>query len=180
MPVRETLQQQTRSADQTTRSTTERPEKLERPERRERPERAERPESPDVAPRVNQVIVRNGVPVIPAIPAVPAIPSIEVHTGGPSNVIPPQVVDLAFGAFVMLAVVVIGWPLSRAFGRRLERSGQSAAISPALTDQLRRIEQAVDAMSIEVERISESQRYLTKIQTAQLGDPATLPASERR
>jgi len=38
----------------------------------------------------------------------------------------------------------------------------------------------VDAMSIEVERISESQRYLTKLQTAQLPEPAILPSAERR
>jgi len=77
--------------------------------------------------------------------------------------------------------MVIGWPLTRAFGRRLERGGQTAAsISPAVSEQLRRIEQAVDAMSVEVERISESQRYLTKLQTAQLGEPSTLPSAERR
>ena len=34
-----------------------------------------------------------------------------------------------------------------------------------MTDQLQRIEQTVDAMAIEIERISESQRYLTKIQS---------------
>jgi hypothetical protein len=33
-----------------------------------------------------------------------------------------------------------------------------------VTQQLDRIEQAVDAIAIEVERISESQRFLTKLQ----------------
>jgi hypothetical protein len=91
------------------------------------------------------------------------------HTSQPAmpmgNMIPPQAVDIALGFFFMCAVMVIGWPLSRAFGRRLERRGESQAAIPAsVTEQLQRIEQAVDAMSVEIERISESQRFLTKLQ----------------
>jgi hypothetical protein len=93
--------------------------------------------------------------------------------------IPPQVVDLAFGFFFMVAAIVIGFPLSRAFSRRLERGSQAAAVSPAVSDQLLRIEQAVEAMALEVERISEAQRYLTKLQVAQ-GEPGALPSGERR
>ena len=36
---------------------------------------------------------------------------------------------------------------------------------PALSGQLQRIEQAVEAMAIEVERISESQRFMVKLQS---------------
>lgn len=73
--------------------------------------------------------------------------------------------DIAFGFFIMMAVIIIGWPLARAFGRRLERRGvPSATADPALVDQLQRIEQAVDAMAIEIERISESQRFMAKLQ----------------
>jgi hypothetical protein len=49
-----------------------------------------------------------------------------------------------------------------------------------MTEQLQRIEQAVDAMSIEVERISESQRFLAKLQTGQGAEPVALPGSGRR
>ena len=98
----------------------------------------------------------------------------------PGDVIPPQAVDISIAFFVMCAVMVIGWPLARAFGRRLERSGPAAAVSPAVTEQLQRIEQAVEAMSIEVERISESQRYLAKLQSAPHSEPAALDSGERR
>jgi hypothetical protein len=37
-------------------------------------------------------------------------------------------------------------------------------------DRLARIEQAVDAIAIEVERIAESQRFLTKLQTERTND----------
>lgn len=135
--------------------------------------------------QANQVIIRKGVPIpaIPAVPAVPAIPSfpgqITVQTGTPPDMIPPQVVDLAYGFFFMVAAIVIGFPLSRAFSRRLERGSQTAAVSPAVSDQLLRIEQAVEAMALEVERISEAQRYLTKLRVAQ-AEPGALPSGERR
>jgi hypothetical protein len=133
----------------------------------------------DAQREANQVRVQNGLPV-PPVPAMPPMPTIPGHTGAPADIIPPQAVDIAIGFFVMCAVMVIGWPLARAFGRRLERSGPAAAVSPAVAEQLQRIEHAVEAMSIEVERISESQRYLTKVQSARLNEPATLDSGERR
>ena len=90
-----------------------------------------------------------------------------VYTGQPPDsrpVIPPAAVDIAIGFFITCGVIVVGWPISRALGRRFERRGASPVVEAGMTDQLQRIEQAVEAMAIEVERISESQRYLTKIQ----------------
>jgi hypothetical protein len=43
-----------------------------------------------------------------------------------------------------------------------------------VSDQLQRIETAVESMAIEIERISESQRFLTKLQAGQ-PQPAALP-----
>jgi HAMP domain-containing protein len=116
----------------------------------------------------NTRVVTDGVPaVIPVPPTPPMPPGYTLHPGfDASNVIPPQAVDIAIGFFVMCAVMVVGWPIARAFGRRLERRGEMATIPPAMTDQLQRIEQAVEAMAIEVERISESQRFMAKLQSA--------------
>jgi len=203
MLVRIQAAQQGQTANPATQRTTERPERPERPEQPERPElaypggaqgrelrdqirqsiRAAQEAAADArnAQReANQVRVQNGLPVVPPIPAIPPIPGIQVHTGGPADVIPPQAVDISIAFFVMCAVMVIGWPLARAFGRRLERSGQTAAVSPVVSEQLLRIEQAVEAMSIEVERISESQRYLAKVQSATLNESAALESGDRR
>ncbi len=90
--------------------------------------------------------------------------------------IPPQAVDMAIGFFVMCAVIAIGWPLARAFGRRIERRTDVPAINPAIMDQLHRIEQAVDTMAVEVERISESQRFIARLQNAQTPERVALPA----
>jgi hypothetical protein len=111
-------------------------------------------------------INKHGVIVGPHAPAMPGMPIIvQDGGGGPfDNIIPPQAVDIAMGFFIMCAVMVIGWPLARAFGRRIERRGDVAMIDPAVAGQLQRIEQAVEAMAIEVERISESQRFMAKLQ----------------
>ena len=99
------------------------------------------------------------------------LPSGIVYGTGSSNNdngFPPQVVDISIAFFIMCAVMVIGWPLARAFGRRLERRPDVPSVGAGMTEQLQRIEQAVDAMAIEIERISESQRFIAKLQNAQL------------
>ena len=78
--------------------------------------------------------------------------------------IPPQAVDIAVGFFVTCAVIIVGWPISRALGRRFERRGAQPTLESGMSEQLQRIEQSVEAIAIEVERISESQRFLAKLQ----------------
>lgn len=50
---------------------------------------------------------------------------------------------------------------------------------PVIEDRLDRIEQAVDAIAIEVERMSESQRFTSKLLADRLPTPAALPGAER-
>ena len=97
-------------------------------------------------------------------PNEPGQPTVLIGPRAAQNMIPPQVVDISIAFFIMIAVMVVGWPIARAFGRRIERRGQVATLDAGTMEQLQRIEQAVDAMAIEVERISESQRFMAKLQ----------------
>lgn len=97
-------------------------------------------------------------------PDVPGEPTVLIGPRAAQNMIPPQAVDISIAFFIMIAVMVVGWPIARAFGRRIERRGQVASLDAGTMEQLQRIEQAVDAMAIEVERISESQRFMAKLQ----------------
>ena len=108
--------------------------------------------------------------------------SVQVQPAAfPNDVIPPQAVDISIAFFIMVAVILIGWPLARAMGRRLERRADAPALpDPAMSGQLQRIEQAVEAMSIEIERISESQRFLAKLQSGTASERSALGAGERR
>lgn len=108
------------------------------------------------------IIGADAAPAPPALPAIVGPPGFEVRTG--SHDIPPEAVSMAYGLFAMCAVMVVGWPIARAFGRRIERTVPASELPAATSGQLQRIEQAVEAMAIEVERISESQRFMAKIQ----------------
>lgn len=98
-----------------------------------------------------------------------------------SEIIPPQAVDIAFGFFWMLAIIIIGLPIARAFGRRMDRKGGTAQIPSEVSAQLSQLNQAVDAIALEVERISEGQRFTTRLLSEQR-DAArqTLPSGADR
>ena len=60
-------------------------------------------------------------------------------------------------------LLVLGLPVSIAWARRILRKKPEPPIPSDLTQRLGSIERAVDAIAIEVERISEGQRFVTKI-----------------
>jgi hypothetical protein len=100
----------------------------------------------------------------------------------PATMIPPQAVEMAMAFFVTCAVIIIGLPLARAFARRMDRRGAAAA-APDLNPRLDRMEQAIEAIAIEVERISEGQRFVTRLMAEERGLPAGSPGgswSERK
>jgi hypothetical protein len=90
--------------------------------------------------------------------------------------IPPQMMVLAhraqqtaFGLMGLLALIVIVGPFARMWARRLEKRADMSAVGAAgvnaqlLQQQLKELQQSVDAMSVEVERISESQRFQSRL-----------------
>ena len=86
--------------------------------------------------------------------------------------VPEGAVIISVAFFVMCAVIAVGLPIARAFSRRMDRRNASAPTADTETRaRLERIEQAVDAIAVEVERISEGQRFTTKI----IGDLRALP-----
>jgi len=74
-----------------------------------------------------------------------------------------QVNLFASGAFLLMLPIVL------AFARRVwMRSGRRAsAVDVDDSPRLQRIEQAIESIAIEVERIGEGQRFLTRMQTEQ-------------
>ena len=72
-------------------------------------------------------------------------------------------VAVPLGAFVTAIILAIGVPLARAYSRRMDSDARNPRIPTEVTSRLERIEQAVDAVALEVERISEGQRFTTKL-----------------
>ena len=74
----------------------------------------------------------------------------------------------------MTVVLFIGFPLVIVQARKMWKRDTSAGAGDGMSDhRLERIEQAIDAMAVEVERIAESQRFMTKL----LADRGTERAS---
>ena len=65
--------------------------------------------------------------------------------------------------FVCVAATVIGAPVARAWARRLESGSRDSDHYPEVNARLERMEQAIDSIAVEVERISEGQRFTTKL-----------------
>ena len=65
---------------------------------------------------------------------------------------------------VMTFGFALVFPMVRAWSRRIEAKGNAPALSAAANDpRLERMEQAIDAIAIEVERIAEAQRFQTRL-----------------
>ena len=75
----------------------------------------------------------------------------------------------------MVVLLALGVPLIRALVRRWEREPLQATTPPDVAARLERIEQAVEAVAIEVERISEGQRFTTKLLSDRAGDAVPEP-----
>ncbi len=129
----------------------------------------------------------------PGVPAPPTPPEARTFTiRGPNgeqtiigmppagDIIPPQAVDISVAFFITMAIIIIGLPLARAFARRMDRKSATPQISNDVSAQLAHLNQAVDAIALEVERITEGQRFTTKLLSEQR-DAArqTLPSANR-
>jgi hypothetical protein len=108
---------------------------------------------------VDQMLAANAAQVSQAA----AIPGAVVE---PPRVIdngPPEDVYVLSGLFMVIVLL----PISVAFARRIWRRGTAAvaAFPREIGERLHRMEQALEATAVEVERIGEGQRFLTRLFT---------------
>jgi hypothetical protein len=114
-------------------------------------------------PNGEHVVIQTDVPGTPVAPiAAPAIATIPPDL--PFD-LPPRIEHLGYAFLIMLAVIAVGKPLARALGAVIERRALKPAMPAEFGTRLERIEQGIESVSIEVERISEAQRYLLKVQS---------------
>jgi hypothetical protein len=84
---------------------------------------------------------------------------------------------LAIGGFFFTVIVLtLGVPLVRSWTRRREQEPPKSIV--AMDERLARMETAIEAMAIEVERISEGQRFVTRL-LAEREKQKSLPAEPR-
>ena len=80
------------------------------------------------------------------------------------------------GGFAMmggLGYAVFSW-------LKMRRPGIGAESAQALHEQIAQLQMSVDAMALEVERISEAQRFTTRLLTEAPPEPSRIEGGERR
>ena len=85
---------------------------------------------------------------------------------------PPEEVFVLGGIFLVVAI----FPISIAFARRIWRRSAAAvsALPHDIVERFTQIDQAVESIAVEVERIGEGQRFITRV----LSDQGKRPALE--
>ena len=84
---------------------------------------------------------------------------------------------IPIAGMIMVVVLCIGVPLVLALIRKWEREARAKPVQQdALSaDRLERIEQAVDAIAVEVERLGEGQRFVSKLMSERQPERAAIP-----
>ncbi|MBL0937423.1 MAG: hypothetical protein IBJ03_00930 [Gemmatimonadaceae bacterium] len=96
--------------------------------------------------------------------------------------VPQGAVDIAQAMAAIVFFLVIGWPIARAIARYIGRRGSAQAQESALRQQFEArfdaMERNLDTVAIEMEKLSEAQRFTTKL-LAERGDRVTADLTPR-
>jgi hypothetical protein len=91
---------------------------------------------------------------------------------GPSNEVPEGVIAIVQMVLTSAVILALGVPLIRLLVRRMEHKLRPTEAPAEAGPRMERLEQAMDAVAIEVERISEGQRFTNRM----IGEMRGLPA----
>ncbi|MDB4874366.1 MAG: hypothetical protein JWM41_812 [Gemmatimonadetes bacterium] len=130
--------------------------------------------SGDLANVKAQIAMRQGRPV-PQTMEPPTFPAPAGRRGG----IDQDNVTAVIIVFMLAVLMPISIGITRRLWRRTPKDN-GAPLSDLVSPRLERLEQAVDAIAIEIERISEGQRFVTKVLVERPGSirqPAPADAS---
>ena len=90
----------------------------------------------------------------------------------------PFIIPVALFAFLSVATMAMS-PIFRAIGRRMENKQLPADPHRGeLVERMERMEQAMDAIAVQVERIAEGQRFTTKLLNDRALDSRALTSSQ--
>ena len=88
--------------------------------------------------------------------------STGTQSGAREATLPESVMVIVFGFFAMLVLLILGIPIVRAFIRRMNRAPVVPMVAQAQREQVRALGESVDRLAVEVERVSEGQRWLER------------------
>jgi hypothetical protein len=100
------------------------------------------------------------------------------------ELVPRGAVQLSWAFATCVIAVFIGWPIARAVARYIDRRGHAARSDHAMALQQRQrveqLERNIDTVAVELERLSEAQRFTTKLMEQRVErDRITVPVDAR-
>ena len=102
-------------------------------------------------------------------------PQIVIPSDFVRNAVPQGAVDISIAFFVTIAAIVVLLTLARAVARQADRKSQALASGAQnIAPQLAQLQDSVDAMALELERITEAQRFQSKLLAGREEEPARL------
>ncbi len=90
------------------------------------------------------------------------------------DVIPRGVVQMTYSVSAAFVLVIVGFPLARAFARWLDRRGAANRVSSDVQQRLDAMDRNIDTIAVELERVSEGQRFTAKL----LSERTQMPAAD--
>ena len=84
-----------------------------------------------------------------------------------NDVVPRGLVQMSWAVAASVIAVFIGWPIARAVARYLDRRGRAVRADHGLEAQFQQrfdaMERNIDTVAVELERLSEAQRFTSKL-----------------
>ncbi len=105
----------------------------------------------------------------------------EAASSSDPTLAPGQLSSGQITGISIVGTIAVGMPLAIGIARTIFKRVGAPKPAPQILEsaqRLERMEQAIDAMAVEVERISEGQRFVTQLMAPKEKAPASLPASD--
>ena len=85
--------------------------------------------------------------------------------------IPGELIPIVL--FISVAFTAVGFPIARAIARSIERKSEAARVPDDVVKRLERMETTLEAVAEQVERVTEGQRFTTKLLAERKSSEAT-------
>ena len=103
----------------------------------------------------------------------------ETQTLVIKNLVPSGAVDIVQAVGVTLILLIVGFPISRAIARWIDRRSSGPRVPQEVTQRMKHLEETLENVALEIERISEGQRFTTRLLAEEQREPLTVSRDAR-
>jgi hypothetical protein len=102
----------------------------------------------------------------------------QTQTIAIDRLVPSGAVDIVQAIGATLLLLIVGFPISRAIARWIDRKSAAPHIPVEVSRRMEHLEETLDSVALSVERISEGQRFTTRVLASEQREP--VPVQQAR